>query len=507
MNKLLVIIIILCSINLFAQKSTNSLHNTEFWKGNPSLELLKTEIAKGNNPLEGNQMHMDAATLAINNNASTEVIQFLLSQPGIELNKAGHEKRTYLHWASMRGNVAIVDFLIKKGANIQVEDEHDLSPLYFAINNGSCSKELIDLFLKAGLDPQKKYKDGANLLLIAAPFDTNLEICNYLTSKGISIQSVDDQGATAVDYAARKGNIAGMKALLDKGVKGTNQALLMAAQGTRREANGVDVYRYLIEALKLKTTVTDKAGNSPLHLITRKQNQAEVAAYLLSKGADANARNVDGDNVLMLAAAGRDTELVKTVLPHTKQINTQNSKGVSALCAAVANSNIEIIRLLIDNKADIQVTDKAGNHLGYYLMQSYRAAGGRGGRAAGNTPQQSPLDAFNEKLQLLQSKGLELSSPQKDGSTLLHYAATKGDVQLAKSIYALGGIDINAQNDDGQTALHRAAITAQNDQILKYLLSIGADKTIKTSFDETAYDLLKNNEYFRKQNIDSSFLK
>ncbi|MNY63465.1 hypothetical protein D3C86_2004300 [compost metagenome] len=68
-------------------------------------------------------------------------------------------------------------------------------------------------------------------------------------------------------------------------------------------------------------------------------------------------------------------------------------------------------------------------------------------------------------------------------------------------------IDVNAKNKDGLTALHKAAMIAKNDAVLKYLLSIGAKKDIKTDFDESAYDLAKENETLTKNNVSVEILK
>ena len=48
---------------------------------------------------------------------------------------------------------------------------------------------------------------------------------------------------------------------------------------------------------------------------------------------------------------------------------------------------------------------------------------------------------------------------------------------------------------------------ANNTDIIKYLLSIGAKKSITTDFDETVHDLAKENEILNKKNIDINFLK
>ncbi|MNR19199.1 Ankyrin repeats (3 copies) [compost metagenome] len=142
----------------------------------------------------------------------------------------------------------------------------------------------------------------------------------------------------------------------------------------------------------------------------------------------------------------------------------------------------------------MNVTDKDGNNLGVYLIQSYRSEASKG------------QDPFEAKVKLLQDKGLNLAAAQKDGSTLYHLAAVKNDLNLLKKLASLN-IDVNAKNKDGMTALHKAAMISKNDEILKYLISIGAKKDIKTEFDESAYALAKENESLTKQNVSIEFLK
>ena len=42
---------------------------------------------------------------------------------------------------------------------------------------------------------------------------------------------------------------------------------------------------------------------------------------------------------------------------------------------------------------------------------------------------------------------------------------------------------------------------ADNEDLLRYLLSQGADKKIKTEFEETAFSLAQENELLQKKNI------
>ena len=61
------------------------------------------------------------------------------------------------------------------------------------------------------------------------------------------------KGYTAFDYATSFGNLDLLKSLKAKNIKANDIALINAAQGTRKQVNGIDLYKYLIEDVKLKT--------------------------------------------------------------------------------------------------------------------------------------------------------------------------------------------------------------------------------------------------------------
>jgi uncharacterized protein len=484
-----------------AQQKNNLLEQS-FWKNTPDLATVQAEIAKGNNPSESNERSFDAVVFAINNDASTATIKYLLEQPGNPVTKPTHDNRIYLHWAAGKGNLEIIEYLIAKGSDINLEDSHGSYPITAAVTSGQKNTAIYDAFFKAGIDPKKKYQDGANLLLLGIASDKDLTITKYLETKGLYIKDIDNNGNTAFNYVAKTGNIPLLKTLLEKGVKYNDNALLFAAQGSRRDTNPIEVYQYLIEELKMKPTVVSTDGETVLHYLATKQKQTEIINYLITKGAAINKVDKEGNTILMKAATSKDTETLELLLSKVIDSNIQNIKGESALTMAVSSGTPKAVEILLNKGADVQLINKEGNNLGFYLIQSYRPQMNRGPEG-NNTLKEDP---FTEKIKLLQDKGLDLAAPQKDRSTLYHFALLKNDITLLKKLADLK-IDVNTKNNEGLTALHKAAMVAKNDIIMNYLISIGAKKDIKTEFDETAYALAKENETLTKNNISVEFLK
>ncbi len=533
MKQIFLFILTVSSFTLSAQK--NVLLDQAFWKENPDLARVQSEIQKGSNPSEANSSGFDPVVYAINAQASTDVIKSLLDQQGNDVNKLTHDARTYIFWAASRGNVDVVEYLISKGAKLNFEDSHGMTPIAFAANAGQTNQKLYDVLVKAGADIKQKSSDGASLLLLGIANDKDLALTNYLITKGLSLKDTDASGNTAFNYVAKTGNIELMKSLIAKGVKYNDKAFLMAAQGTRGTSNTIEVYQYL-ESLQLKPTAVNADNENVLHVLARKPNQESIIKYFISKGVNANQADNEGNTPFSLAASSnRDTATVALLLSQSKNINQVNKKGISPLAAAVRSNSPEVVQLLISKGADVNASDAEGNNLAYYLIQSYKgqAANGQGrsGQPAGQTVnrqgagEQAPnaqaagrpavdgqgansqrSDGFDAKLKILQEAGFNVSTPQKDGNTLYHIAIAKNDLSLLKRIEDMH-VDVNAKNKEGLTALHKAAMLSKDDVMLKYLLSIGAKKDITTEFKETALDLAKENETLSKNKITTDFLK
>ena len=489
MKKIMFITILLTA---YFSNGQNTLLNADFWKKNPDLATVKTEIASGNNPSEANKGNFDPVTLAINNNVSLEVITFLIMQEGNSVKKTTHDGRIYLHWAASKGNADLVKFLLEKGSDINHSDDKGAIPIAFAASNGMANPKIYEYFFKSGNNPKQKYKNGANLLLLSIANDQDLKLADYLITKGLSFNDTDNLGNTVFNYAARNGDVKLLQKLYKKGVKFDGRALLIASQGSRNSTTSLEGYKYLVEQLKIDPNSVGDDGENVLHNLVKKQKQEEIIAYFFFFFVDVNHQDKQKNTVLMNATRG-NIETIKTFISKVQDVNTTNAKGYSALTLAVDNGSSKMVEFLLSNGAKANIIDAKGNNLAYYLIQSYKAGSNN-------------FDDFTEKQNLLKNAGLDITVPQKDGNTLYHLAVAKNDLNILKKLESFD-IDINSKNEEGMTALHKAALLAKDDSILKYLISRKANKEIKTEFDETTYDLAKENESLIENNVSVEFLK
>ncbi|MFT4022800.1 MAG: ankyrin repeat domain-containing protein [Flavihumibacter sp.] len=489
------VILLLClacySFSAFAQ--TNTLHDFGFWRAKPDLEKVKAEITKGNSPTATTENGMDAAAMAINAQAANDVVKYLIEQGGNKVNKPISNGRTYIFWAASRGNVELMEYLVSKGAKLNLHDNNGYSPLTIAAAGGQTNTRIYDMCISGGLVPKKEIaRGGANALLLIAPYDKDFTLIDYFISKGIDVKSKDSAGNTAFDYAVRSGSIDVLKKLTQKGVKFSPNIMYTASAGGRGGSVAtLELYKYL-EELKADPKAMSPNGDNVLHNLARRAKQEEIIRYFIDKGVDINKTNNDGTTPFMNAAyLNQDTATILFLLPYVKDINQVNKAGLSALSMAVRRNTPDVVSLLLSKGADINVRDAEGYTLAFYLIHTY-------------SPQRP--EGFEAKLKILREKGLDMTAPQKNGNTLYHMVLYRNGLPLLKRIEEFK-VDVNAKNNEGLTPLHKAALTAKDDSILKYLLSIGAKKDVQTELNETAYDLAKENEYLAKNHVSVDFLK
>jgi len=496
-SKLHIIAAMLVFVGMSWAQTSNEFLSRAYWKTNPSIADIDKKIANGNDIAELDRNMFDAVSMALIEKVDNQTIQYLLSKKGNGVNKLTHDGRTYIFWAAYKDNLEMMRFLVEKGAKTDLIDSHGYSVVNFAAVTGQVNPELYNFCIAHGADFTKDTNnDGANALLLVAPFTKNYDIINYFISKGLSLQSKDANGNGIFNYAAKGGNISFLKQLISKGVdhkltgkKGEN-AIIFASRGLRRKTNTLETFAYLT-SLGINPNVTTTDGETPLHALASKSEDLATFKFFVEKGVDVNQTNKDGNTALLNAAYRNEDDVVRYLASLTKNINHQNKEGRSALTNAVYRNSPEVVAFLLGKGANVAVVDKEKHNLGYYLLKNYS---------------EKNNDNFNRKRALLEAKGFDFLKSQPNGNTLFHLAVDTGNLELIKYVHGLG-VKVNIQNDEGISPLHIAAMKAKNTKILKYLVSIGADISQKTAFEESVYDLAMENEVLQQENVDITFLK
>jgi len=491
----------LCIISVYSQQK-NDLLDRNFWKEKPTLNIIKQKIEQGHSPTDFDANQFDATTLAINTNASNDIILHLLSIQENHPNKLTHDGRTYMFWATWKGNIEIMKYLVANKTNLKHIDEHGASIAVFAASVGQKDPLIYNYLEKNGTNIiSEKDKNGANILLLVAPFLNSMEETTYFTKKGLSLQSTDDKGYNIFAYASKHGNISFLQDLIRAGIdakaitKDGGNAFIYATRPTRFHTNNLTFYYYLEEKAGVSPNISTNAGVNPLHNLSRSKDK-DIIEYFIKKGVNVNQVNSDGNTPLMLAARyQQDVSIFNLFFERAKNINTQNKLGQSALTNALMNQSdhaVKISLLLIGGGASQGIKDVDGNNMSYYLISHYKN-----------------IKDYQEKLRMLYTFGFSNNKIQANNNTLFHVAVHFKNKEVVQYLFDTEkeNININAYNKDFLTPLHLAATSDQDGVMLQLLVKLGADIHKKTEYGESAYELAIENEMLKKNNVDLNFLK
>lgn len=167
--------------------------------------------------------------------------------------------------------------------------------------------------------------------------------------------------------------------------------------------------------------VRDAEGNYPLH-IAAAYTQPTSIEFLLSKGADVNARNIAGQTPLHIAAFSGRADLVGLLLNAGSAIEAQYGEGFNPLFLAIMRQDAASIVKLLD-------------------------------------------------------KGASLSAKMADGSSVMHVAATTNNPQII-NLMVQRGAALDEPNANGETPLMVSA--RQNSPVAVYTLLQNGAQLFKT---------------------------
>jgi ankyrin repeat protein len=342
--------------------------------------------------------------------------------------------------------------------------------IHKAVSDGNLTavKEIVEAHPEA----VNSTNDNGNTPVHIAALNGNVDILQYLLTKGADVNKKNGQSMSPLFYASYGKKTDAARFLVQHGadVNAQPSALVLAA------GNGDEVLVETFLTAGADVNVIGMGG-TPLQRACF-NGHVKVAEILLHHGADPNKPGPGGRTALMMAALRGRTEPVRLLLENGADPNLKDTQsGGTALYAALyagGDGGSGVAKMLISHGADIKVRTVDGD--APILIASRKG--------------------LTEVAALLLEKGANVNSVDEHyRRSLLHLAAIRGYRDLAE-LFLSQGADITAKDIYNRTALHYA-VKHGNRTVADLLLAKGADpKEAKKAeaFSRRLRDPLKENE-------------
>lgn len=398
-------------------------------------------------------------------------VRTLLDQKA-QVNAAGADGTTALHWAAHLSDVETAKALIQSGANVNAANRYGVTPLTLSCTNGDDA--VIEVLLKAGADPNTATTEGETVLMTASKTG-KLEAVKLLLAGGAEVNRKENwHGQTALMWAAAEGHLPVVERLLEQGADknlrsntGFSPYLFAVREGRIDVARallktGVNVNDVLPPRVRRKTgagEISGPEGNYSALDLAISNGHFELASMLLNAGANPNHAGPGWTplhTITWVRKPGMGTndpapegsgsvdslEIVRRLAAHGADLNARMTKrtsfgssalnmvGATPFLMAARTGDAELMRLLLKLGAD-------------------------------------PTLTTNEKTTpLMAAAGVGTRSPGED-------AGTEPEALEAVKVALEAGNDINAVDARGETAMHGTAYK-QLPAVAQYLIDRGA---------------------------------
>ncbi|XP_051511843.1 kinase D-interacting substrate of 220 kDa B isoform X5 [Myxocyprinus asiaticus] len=385
--------------------TTLAIQNLFSYVEEENLAAVKTHLDKFKE-VDGRSDNGQTPLMLASEQGSLEIVQELIRR-GANVNLDDVDCWSALISAAKEGHVEVVKELLENSAYIEHRDMGGWTALTWASYKGRI--EVAKVLLESEANPNTTGQQYSVYPIIWAAGRGHAEIVKLLLEHGAKVNCSDKYGTTPLIWAARKGHYDCVMHLLENGAdvdqEGANSmtALIVAVKGGYTEV--------VKELLKRNPNVnmTDKDGNTAL-MIAAKEGYTEIVQDLLDAGTYVNIPDRSGDTVLIGAVRGGHVEIVRALLHKYADIDIRGQENKTALYWAVEKGNATMVRDILQCNPDTETTTKDSE-----------------------TPLIKATKMRNiEIVELLLDKGAKVSAVDKKGDTPLHIAIRGRSRRLAE---------------------------------------------------------------------------
>ncbi|CAG9984884.1 unnamed protein product [Clonostachys byssicola] len=418
----------------------------------------------------------------------------LLLDHGADVSIADYAGWTPLHWAVNRNRQHIVRLLVDCGADPTVESADGDTPLSicpFSLE-GKDLEDMEELLLAAtrGWYERDTSRDSLKQLLSAARSGNLDSITSLFEKERVSVNSVDEDGYTALLFASEAGQDAAVKLLIELGAEieaknNSGEACLWLAAHYGHDM----VVQTLLES-GADPNSADELGQTPISAAAE-GGHVQAVSSLLARDADIEIKTCHGKNVLMFAAESGSDAVIRTLLSHKE--GAKSAFDLSDMSASLVqadefdDSTKNILGITdIEPRTEVRgenLVDQASED-----MNAHTTDGTGASAEASESNSHSPEDEFGTELVQLAEKGMRAAvvrlieaghpTDKKDqrGYLTLGTAAVNGHVSMVRTLLEHGA-DPNLKDGLGRTAIWWAAYNGWY-EVANVLLDAGAELNI-----------------------------
>ena len=415
-------------------KTENNYHEKEKHNEIQIIEQVKQEERNVNTNV-GSIFDDPPKNLETNVNDSVEKgniesLRYLIDVANESLEIDHPEKQTLLHIACIYGHIPIIQYLVKKGFDINAPSTIGETPLHIACSNGHlsavryiietlhASTDSVDkdgynalhfaaknghvpvvkyLIEKVNISPEIKTNNNSTSLHLAIE-NNRLDVIKYLISLNVDLSVRNKSDETPLTLASRSNNQLVFdyfreKYRLPKDLKpnlieacktGQYESVVYQVEALNANLNETElddkpihiaaknghtkIVQYLIECAHENIESKGNGNSTPL-ISACDSGSLNVVKYLISKGANINATDITGTTPLIRATKSHHPDVVKYLIDNGAYLNTIDNLGQAAIHYAVNDKSFEIVKYLVDAKANLEIATE-GN---YYTPLHYAA--------------------------------------------------------------------------------------------------------------------------------------
>ncbi|CAH0392727.1 unnamed protein product [Bemisia tabaci] len=486
-----------------------------------------------------------------------KIIELLVEHGGHVNTVCGDGKKTPLFYATSTNNMSLALLLLRLGADANVQNSKGLTPLHSAV--GRENYEMVKLLLRYNADPNIRESEKGNTPFYVAVKSKCLDLVELLLDYGADANAANKNGILPIHVAAHALDKDLVKILLSHGAyynaesKGSSTPLKFAMVAKDAKLiTMLELNNKLFSAIARNDSYQIECCVQAGAILNARNIDGVTALYMAVHSGNSNIVNLmlkhkanvelgtNKGNPLLIAVASGNEDLIHMLLKHVNKlepiksnriINATTSQGSSAVQIATELNNMQVVQLLLQNGAIFNIQDKNNKtplssakdksiedlfksleslfeivkncsdsveEISRILKKNKSVLNARDVSGGGTLLYWSISKDLAAIAKFLLKQGADYCLVTNKGTSPLHIAASKGNLEVVKAIVAnaIGlspgaarGI-VNAVTVNGTAPLH----VASNKRIVSCLLQTGAIYNILNRENKTALEITQDED-------------